>query len=153
LGHFDIVTYTPGFDGSPASSARSLCARRRDLDDEIRAAFVFGAVPVHLAGLLGHEGALRNPGRMRGIDHVSGAAPGCAVDDQDVAVVRMVVRFAEFAGHERVDVDEQAAGPSRIAEQHRIVRRLHAWIAPFELVGRLDLHRLGVELRRRRGGE
>ena len=111
--------------------------RRSDTGDQIGAAFLLGAVPMHIVGVVDAERALGDPRRVRRIDHRTGPRPGGALDHGDIAVVRMVMRVAEAAGFEAVDVDVDAASLVRIADQDGLVGGgLHGRVAPLELVGR-----------------
>ncbi len=117
--------------------------------DEIGTGLLLGAVPVHLEGVIDHEGALGQPHRAGGIDHRAGAFPSGAVDHSDDAVIGMDVRTAEAVRLELVDVDVERAGLLRIAVEHGAVGLdLVGRIGPHELVRRLEDDGLGVELGR-----
>src|SRR5262245_50357054 len=63
-------------------------------DDEHPGLLVFGAVPMHLLGEVGHEGAGAHRHHIVLVDLVAGRDPPGALENRDVAVVRMEVRLA-----------------------------------------------------------
>ncbi len=109
---------------------------RADAGDEVGAAFLLGAVPMDLGGVIDHERSLRDPRGVGGVQHGSGAPPCGAVDHGDEPVVRVIVRIAEAAGLELVDIDVKF-GLVRVAVKDGLIGRdLVGRIAPLELVGR-----------------
>src|SRR5262249_9297438 len=77
-------------------------------DDEQPSLLIFGAVPMHLLGEMGDEGARRHGNHVDFVVLVAGCHPPCALNHGDEAVVGMEVRLAEVA---RLEPVEQQRGP------------------------------------------
>ena len=109
--------------------------RRAFAHDQQYGVFILGAIPMHLFAEMRHKAAGgHRGGAVFRIEFRTGAHPPGALQDLDVAVVRMEVRVAEMVSLGPFVVDDVEAGLGRIAHHHRDLRAGRIDRAPRNLV-------------------
>src|SRR5205085_1802598 len=96
-------------------------AVRSDASDEIGAVFVLRSIPMNLAGIVDHVGALRHAGGVVPVDDRTRPPPRRAVDHQDVTVDEMMMRFSAAPRLEFIDHHKEAL--SRVTVKDGVVVR------------------------------